>query len=52
MTSAAQSMLWCLYVEEISYQPLFEDPRWEPLDCRDPFWDFKRGSSLDHLWRC
>lgn len=36
--------------EEDRYQTLLEeDPRCEPLDCREPFEDFKRGFSLDHL---
>jgi hypothetical protein len=31
------------------YQPLPEDPRCEPLDCREPLDDLERGSSLLHL---
>lgn len=31
------------------YQPLLEDPRCEPLDCRDPLEDFNLGSSFVHL---
>jgi hypothetical protein len=42
-------MLWLYVIYPKCHQPLFEDARCEPLDCRDPFEDFNLGSSLVHL---